>query len=175
MRLLFLVVAVCTLNFHSFAGESGISTTGTAYKQTIALNPIFIPFGTITAEYEHHLFSQATTLGISGWYEYKDIKARWIYLKAMYYTGGSSLKGLGLGLTAGVLRAYRDKEKPQQLAQDTTPILGALVQYNWLFGKRDNILTGIGLGGRASLKQATDNSPLTKFDGDLRLVFGILL
>lgn len=86
---------------------------------------------------------------------------------------GTVLKRLGIGITAGVIRYYRDDDKPDQLAKDTSPMAGVMVQYNWLPGARDKYLIGVGIGGRAALKDLADNSPLKRFDGDARIVCGI--
>lgn len=154
------------------AQEPQTATTNVP-QQTVAVNLLALPFGTATAEYEHVLFSPKTSLGVSGWYEYDNVVARWAYLKAMYYPGGTALKGLGIGITAGVIRYYRDDDKPDQLAKDTSPMAGVMVQYNWLPGARDKYLIGVGIGGRAALKDLADNSPLKRFDGDARIVCGI--
>ncbi len=146
----------------------------TSHLQYVAGNPIFIPFGTINLEYERSLGTH-TTAGISGWYEYHDVKARWVYAKYMYYPGGTPLKGFACGLTAGILRGYRgdDEEKTVKEKEDT-PTAGVMFQYNWLFGKKKRLLAGIGVGARSALNDIDDNSPMERFDGDGRLELGWL-
>lgn len=140
----------------------------------VAVNPVFVPFGTLSAEYEMRAFRPMTTLGVSAWYEYRDVRARWAYLKALVYPWGVALRGLGLGVTLGVIRAYRDPTEPTQLAEDTAPTVGAMVQYNFVFGPSDRILVGVGLGARTPLALIKEDSPLHRLDGDGRIVTGVV-
>ena len=72
-------------------------------RQLVAINPIFIPFGTLTAEYEFRATAFAS-LGLSGWYEYDDVRARWLYLKALVYPWGDAPSGLSVVPDEGVQR-----------------------------------------------------------------------
>ena len=141
-------------------------------QHAIAINPVFIPFGTLTGEYEFRA-TRFTTLGLSGWYEYRDVRARWAYLKALVYPGGQALRGLGLGLTAGVIRAYPDPADAAGPPSDIAPTLGAMAQYNYLFGPNDICLLGAGIGARTPLQHIPDDSPLERVDGDVRIVAGL--
>jgi|SRR6185369_2503588 len=143
-------------------------------RHAVAVNPVFVPFGTLSAEYELRAFRPMTTLGVSAWYEYRDVRARWVYLKALVYPWGVALRGLGLGVTFGVIRAYRDPAEPAQLAEDTAPTVGAMAQYNFVFGPSDRILIGLGLGARTPLMLIKDGSPLHRLDGDGRVVTGVV-
>ena len=157
--------------------RSGLSATPRAERlpsYALAVNPVFVPFGTLSAEYEMRAFRSMTALGVSGWYEYRDVRARWVYLKALVYPWGVALRGLGLGVTLGVIRAYRDPAEPAQLAQDTAPTIGAMAQYNFVFGPNELILVGVGLGVRTPLALIKDNSPLHRLDGDGRIVTGVV-
>ena len=140
----------------------------------VAVSPVFVPLGTLTAEYEMNAFRPMTTLGVSAWYEYRDVRARWVYAKALVYPWGVALRGFGIGVTLGVIRAYRDPGEPAQLAQDTAATVGAMAQYNLVFGPNDLILIGFGLGGRTPLTLIAEDSPLHRVDGDGRIVTGIV-
>lgn len=174
IKILPLIIIMFTHYIHSQENVENYYQDSSS-TQTIALNPIFAPLGTITIEYERTFLKEDLSFGISGWYEYKDVRARWIYLKGMYYIGGKSLRGFAFGVTIGMIRWYREKNAVNQLQEDTTPIVGAMIQNNWYIGEDDNILIGIGFGSRVALKQSSTNSPLHKFDGDVRLVMGILI
>jgi hypothetical protein len=156
-----------------FSEKVSAQTPETLHNQSFSANALFIPFGTISAEYERIIHSPKTTLGFSGWYEYKDVKARWTYAKMMYYPGGIALSGFAFGLTAGVIRSYSDKDSEKEIEEhDTSPTVGAMIQYNWLPGSKDRLLIGFGLGSRCAVKSIGDNSPLKQFDGDGRIVVG---
>ena len=141
-------------------------------RQLVAINPVFIPFGTLSAEYEFRVTALAS-LGLSGWYEYADVRARWLYLKALVYPWGNAPSGFSLGPTVGLLRAYRDPDALDQLPSDTAPTIGAMAQYNFLFGPDDLFLLGVGIGGRTPLLHVPEDSPIQRLDGDVRLVAGL--
>lgn len=140
--------------------------------QLVAVNPIFIPFGTLTAEYEFRVTGLAS-LGLSAWYEYDDVHARWLYLKALVYPWGKAPSGFSLGPTFGLLRAYREPDALDQLPRDSAPTIGAMAQYNFLFGPDDLFLLGAGIGGRTPLRHVSADSPIERLDGDVRLVAGL--
>jgi len=140
--------------------------------QLVAINPVFIPFGTLSAEYEFRITALAS-LGLSSWYEYDDVRARWLYLKALVYPWGNAPSGFSLGPTFGLLRAYREPDALDQLPHDTAPTAGAMAQYNFLFGPDDLYLLGVGIGGRTPLLHVSADSPIQRLDGDVRLVAGL--
>ncbi len=151
-----------------------VSTVHPRTRQSIAVDPVLAPLGTLTAEVERTLFSPKTSVGLSGWYEYDNVRARWLYAKVMVYPGGEALKGCGIGLTSGLLTAYQE-ENDGKREHETAPILGIMTQYNWLPGSSETILVGLGIGGRVTLKRLDDGSPLNRFDGHVRLVLGWML
>jgi hypothetical protein len=167
---LYSLMTLCILTMASAQEQTPSSLT-----QSVAVNPIFLPFGTATVEYERLIAGQSLTAGVSAWYEYDNVKARWVYAKCMYYPGGAALEGLSFGPTAGYLVGYRKDDEPQKRQSEGTATVGAMVQYNWLFGSHNNILAGIGVGGRAALKPLDDASPMKRVDADVRLVLGIIL
>lgn len=140
--------------------------------QLVAINPVFIPFGTLSAEYEFRVTPLAS-LGLSGWYEYADVRARWLYLKALIYPWGNAPSGFSLGPTLGLLRAYREPDALDQRPSDTAPTVGVMAQYNFLFGPDDLCLLGVGIGGRTPLLHVSEPSPIESLDGDVRLVAGL--
>ncbi len=173
-----LIFFVCALSFHPSLLSQELPDNPLPEhqaQQTMALNPIFAPLGTITIEYERSFFPSGITLGISGWYEYNNVRARWIYVKGMYYPNGMMLRGFAFGITAGGIRYYREKNTSNQLSEDTSPMLGVMVQYNWYVGPKENILLGSGFGSRFALKEFGQNSPLRRYDGEIRLVLGLIL
>jgi hypothetical protein len=140
-------------------------------EHSVAVNPVFAPLGTVTAEYEG-VVAPALTLGLSGWYEYRDVEARWLYAKTLYYPGGTALRGLGLGFTAGVIWAYADDDAVDTMAEDSAPLVGLMAQYDLVLF--DRLLLGVGIGGRVVAAEIADDSPLRRFDGDVRLVAGLV-
>jgi hypothetical protein len=132
----------CAASLSPASAEPATATTH--IDQTIAVNPVFPFFGTLNLEYEHGLADTPVTIGLSGWYEFRDVKARWLYGKALYYLRGTALRGAAIGITGGVLRAYSDPDDADTMDHDTTPTAGAMVQYNGVIG--DWLVVGFGIG-----------------------------
>jgi hypothetical protein len=135
------------------------------FYQTIAFNPIGLPFGLFSADYERAL-SPGVTLGIGGSYVDFINSSRsdgWFDVKALYYPGEEALKGFAVGLTAGYHRsADTESVFGEDLHSDGAPTLGVVVDYNWLLGKRRRFLVGLGLGAKRVLKNVSDDSALSE-------------
>jgi hypothetical protein len=146
---------------------SSASAEETVREHAIAVNPVFAPLGTLAGEYEGAV-SPSLSLGISGWYEYRDVEARWLYAKGLYYPGGVALRGLGVGPLVGVTWAYPDDDSEAESA----PIVGLLAQYDLVL--YDRFLLGAGISGRMVAAEIPDGSALQRFDGEVRIVAGLL-
>jgi len=142
-------------------------------QNALAFDPVLVPLGTVNLEFETALPVQKLSLGVSGWYEYKEVEARWAYGKILYYLFGKTFQGLALGPLAGVLRYYRQEDEANKMEKDTSLMLGAIGQYNWLLGSNDRFLIGVGAAVRTAVKEIKPDSPLKQVDGELRLVAGI--
>lgn len=170
----FLILSLVATGFsrNAFAQESGAETT-LPWSHAITINPIFAPLGTVHAEYEYAPASfENLTVGVATWIEYKNIQDSWLHLKLMYYPRGP-FRGVALGLTGGVHHSYSDDAA--KLSHDSSPVLGAIAQYNWLLGEDEQFLVGVGFGAEVPLKERRATSPLRSLNGNLRLVVGLLL
>jgi len=155
------------------ASTSSVEPAAQRPRQLIAINPVFIAFGTLTGEYEFGI-TRHLSLGASVWYEYRDVRARWMYAKVLFNPWGEAPSGFSLGPTLGVLTAYREPGESNQLSQDTAATVGAMAQYTHLFCPDELCLIGAGIGGRTPLVLSIpDASPLERLDGDVRLVAGV--
>jgi hypothetical protein len=160
-----LVAAVAT----PAAAQSTPLTPGQPYHQTIAINAVGLPFGLFSGDIERAV-SPAITLSLGGtsvnWgdSEYD----RWVDLKGLYYPGEEALKGFAVGVTLGYHSAQDtgplfDFEGTEGKRQDSGATLGVVLDYNWLLGKKNRFLVGLGLGAKRVLKNVDeDNSPLTQ-------------
>lgn len=142
-------------------------------QNALAFDPVLMPLGTVNVEFETALPMKNLSMGVSGWYEYKEVQARWAYGKILYYPFGKTFQGLALGPLAGVLRYYRQEDEADKMEKDTSLMLGAIGQYNWLLGSNDRFLIGVGASVRTAVKEIKPESPLKRVDGELRLVAGI--
>lgn len=160
---------------------------------TVSINPLGIPFGVAAAEAERTVGTGGVALGVGAFTtiggdlfddEYRYTSAQ---LKLKYYPAERGLRGFAVGVTAGVAHA---RDVRQVYAYDpgsgsftgvqpvrrsaTAPTLGAVLDYNFLIGRRQRFLVGLGVGARRVLAGERSREPLghTIPDGRLQIGFG---
>ena len=139
-------------------------TPGQPYHQTIAINALGLPFGLFSADFERAV-SPGITLGIGGthvnWGD--DERDSWVDAKALYYPGEEALKGFAVGMTLGYVSSqdrgpwFGDSNVKRK---DSGATLGVVTDYNWLLGKRQRFLVGLGIGAKRVLKNVDNDSAL---------------
>jgi hypothetical protein len=150
-----------------------------APRFTVATNPIAPVFGAYSAELEAPAGRRGVTVGVGGTYDTDRDNMSWVEGKALYYFGGRPLSGLSAGLTAG-LASTRGPVGPScggvppqgcEQGTETAALAGALAGYNWLLGRRRQVLIGTGVGvQRIFAGNETSRMPGVVADG--RLVVG---
>ena len=148
------------------------------WLQTVAVNPVGIPFGVFSAEYEVALAAPGVTAALGGTATVNsfvsDRDDRWLSARVMYYPGEVSLKGFAVGVSLGAHRAEREDDDPPAVrAHDGGVTLGVLGTYNHLAGRQQRLMLGAGAGFRRVLKNIGDHSPLRQAYPDGRLVLGL--
>jgi hypothetical protein len=168
--------------------------------QTAAVNLLALPVGFASGEYERAVGS-GFALGIGGVTSLGfapgndddvyggsfDERLATAQLKLKYYPAENGLRGLAVGLTAGVAHFGRSERTtvfdpatgsylgagPAARRTKTAPTVGAVVDYNFLLGRRRRFLVGVGIGARRALG-VRDRDPLdaTLPDGRLQIGFG---
>lgn len=152
-------------------------TTQLPWLQTISVNPLAIPLGIFSVEYEVALPAPGFTVAVGGTYTADDNvwqgRDRWISGRVMYYPNEVQLKGLSLGLSLGVRRVAReDDDPPEMRPSDSAPTLGVMAAYNLLIGRQQRLVLGGGIGANRVLKNAGGNSPLSQVYPDGRILVG---
>lgn len=148
------------------------------WLQTASLNPVGIPFGVFSGEYEVALAATGVTAALGGTTTINssifDRDDRWVSARLMYYPGEVALKGLAVGLSLGAHRAEREGGQPATVREhDLALTLGLMGSYNQLLGRQQRLVLGAGLGFRRVLKDVNAaTSPLRQAYPDGRLVVG---
>jgi hypothetical protein len=170
------------------AASAGAQTTPPAERaptneplQSVAVNPLAIPFGVFSGEYEVALPTPGFTFGVGGTH-FADGSDRdtWAEAKAMYYPNERNFRSFSVGLTAGVHSARRNTTSCDFLGcnggrrTQTAPTLGVLVSYDWLLGRQERFRVGIAAGAKRILKDVGNNDPLTQVWPDGRFVIGFV-
>ena len=135
-----------------------------ATRQTISVNPLYLPLGMFVVEYERSIASGAT-FGLSGGYYDpigqdegdEDIYAS-AEVKFRYYPGERAPRGFAIGVTGGVAHVSSEQgcctcegEPFDDDERVTRPTLGVVLDYNWLLGRRRRFLVGTGIGAKRLL------------------------
>lgn len=151
-------------------------------QQSVAVNPLAIPFGVFSAEYEAALPTPGFTVGVGGtyWANGGD-RDSWAEAKAMYYPNERAFRSFSVGLTAGVHSARRNTTSCDFLGAcssgrrtQTAPTLGVLVSYDWLLGRQERFRVGLGAGAKRILKDVGSSDPLEQVFPDGRFVIGFV-
>ena len=150
-------------------------------RQSIAVNPLAIPFGVFSAEYEAALSSPGFTVGLGGTYWTNDgDRDSWAEAKALYYPNERAFQGFSIGLTAGVHAARRFTTDCGFLGcnggrrTQTAPTLGVLASYDWLLGRQERFRVGVAAGAKRILKDVDSNDALEQVFPDGRFVVGFV-
>jgi hypothetical protein len=154
------------------------SATQLPWLQTLAVNPLAIPLGIFSAEYEVALPTPGLTVAIGGTYtansDIFERRERWLTARVMYYPNEVQLRGLSLGLTLGARRAQRADDDGENVRRsEGAPTLGIMAGYNWIVGSQQRLVLGGGIGAARVLKNVDSNSPLNQVYPDGRILVGI--
>ena len=166
-----------------------------AILQTASTNPFAAPFGFASAEYERTVGTRGLAIGVGGLTSFgSDPQAlndggsesfRSLQVKLKYYPRQDGLRGLAVGITAGVAHerelafaSYMYGPRGELLHAEkvtrarTAPTVGTTVDYNLFIGKQRRFLVGLGVGARRSLGSGGDSGPLDGAILDPRLQLG---
>lgn len=154
------------------------------YIQSIAINPLAIPFGVFSAEYEAALPSPGFTIGVGGThFSRDDERDTWAELKAIYYPNEIAFRGFSIGLTGGVHSSRRERNfvcSPfatgctSSRRSQTAPTLGVLASYDWLLGRQQRFRVGLGAGAKRVLRDVNSGDSLEQVYPDGRFVIGVV-
>src|SRR5579871_5403372 len=97
----------------------------------VGFNPLGLPANIFTLELENAVASGFTLGGVGSYIDVDHSRFTTADLKVRYYPGEAVLRGLAVGVSAGVSR-YANKNAEQPLS---APTAGILVDYNWLLGR----------------------------------------
>lgn len=182
MSLIRRTLAALALSVPAVAGAQAPAPSPLLPQHSIATNPLAIPFGVFSFEYEVALPAPGFTLGVGGTHFSDDgDRDSWAELKGLYYPGEMPFRGFSVGLTAGVHSARRNTSGCDFLGQcgsarrtQTAPTLGVLASYDWLLGRAERFRVGVGVGAKRILTDVKGNDPLEQVWPDGRFVIGLV-
>lgn len=168
-----------------------------ARRQTVAVNPLALPLGAISAEYERAIGRNGFAVGVGGsasfanQFDLSQANAEFASVqgKLKYYPSENGLRGFSVGITAGLVHGRSDETVVDGSAdcpinaqcviptittkhRATAPTLGAVVDYNWFIGRRRRFLVGLGAGARRVFGSSATRQVFGDVLPDGRLVVG---
>lgn len=154
------------------------------FHQSFAVNPLAIPFGLFSAEYEAALPTPGFTFGIGGSYFSDDgDRDSWVEAKGMYYPNETAFRGFSVGLSAGVHSArnvpgcgglFDGTCAGRDRISQTAPTLGVLASYDWILGRAQRFRVGLGVGAKRVLRDVGSQDALDQVYPDGRFVVGVV-
>lgn len=150
-----------------------------APRGAFTFNPLGLPIQYFAAEYEVKTGTAVSTgfagsyfspPGGDGHYATGEVKIR-------YYPNEIPLKGFSLGAAVGITNVgYTDTQCAVTCTDtkksDSRPTGAVLVDYNWLMGKHDQFMIGIGAGMKRIFNVSANDANIPFVYPTLRLMFG---
>lgn len=166
LRKTFIALVLAALASPAFAQESGTKTP-VDHKQTLSTSPVADILGFINGEYQRKI-TEAATVGISAaTYEWDGDDDRYsnVMLLGRYYPQGAALTGFFIGGRVGAHRIEYESwdfdpnrfTSTSRRKTETRPAIGIDVGYDWLLGKKRNVLIGTGVGAMRLLGTGDDD------------------
>ena len=129
-------------------------------RNLLSINPLGIPFEYISGEYEH-MVTGLVSYGIQGSFlsidegSYSTVEA-----KIRFYPNEEWPKGFAIGLAGGITRVSEDQFNPgsnrEERETETLPTMAVIVDYNWILGKAQRVVVGLGVGAKRLIGASSD-------------------
>jgi len=148
-------------------------------RLTLAANPIAPLLGAVSAEAEAALGRRGLTVGVGGTFDPERNNLRWVQGKLKFYPGRHALAGLAAGVTAGLIETSANPDPGCapfgcEARMERAATVGAVLDWNWLPGRRENLLVGVGVGVQRVLHGGSESNGrrIDDVQPDGRLVLG---
>jgi hypothetical protein len=181
---------------HAQGARPSVERPRPRLDQTLSTDPLAAPFGFVSGEYEQALGTRGFSIGVGALTSVgRNPQAlndggsdvfRSAQLKLKYYPRQDGLRGLAIGVTAGVAHerelwygSYmfdatgREIWSQRVTRARTAPTLGTTIDYNAFLGRSRRFLVGVGIGARRPIGVRAHSGPLDATLIDPRVQFGI--
>lgn len=150
------LVAGAVLALAALPAAVHAQVAGPQRRSVFSINPLGIPFEYFSAEFERSVTNLAS-LGVTGsWLDIGDGEYTTAEVKLRFYPNEEWPNGFSLGLAGGVTRVSETQfQAPDRT--ETRPTIAVIVDYNWLIGKSERILVGVGVGAKRILGASGDD------------------
>lgn len=113
------------------------------------------------------------SIGGSIWWEVREVEDRWAQGRVTYYPLGLNYERLGLSITGGWHKAWRERDAVNQaLPSASSATMGGLISWDFVFKSIRPLRIALLSGAKWTLSNNDDNSPLKPSYIELRLLAG---
>jgi hypothetical protein len=120
----------------------------------VGINPVGLPFDIATIELESGVAPGVTLGGVGSYINVGHPNFTTAEFKVRYYPGEVVLRGPSVGATFGISHITNGSDDNKQSL--TTPTVGIIADYNWLYGREQHFLIGTGVGAKRVLASEAD-------------------
>jgi hypothetical protein len=151
---------------------SSAAADSTRWRNVISINPLGIPIEYFSAEWER-MTTGYMSVGLAGTYTGPfDVEYLTGDLKVRFYPSERGPAGFSIGMSGGFAR-LRENLFDSGDQKISRPTLGVIVDYNWVLGRNDRFLVGVGLGAKRVLGDGGGFSGIEVAYPTVRFQFGL--
>jgi len=155
LRRLFIPLAfIVALNSLDTAAARAQSLIPIPTRTYVGINPVGLPFDIATIELESGIAPGVTLGGVGSYINVGHPNFTTGEFKVRYYPGEVVLRGPSVGATFGISHITNGSGDGRESL--TTPTLGIIADYNWLYGREEHFLIGTGIGAKRVLASEAD-------------------
>lgn len=124
----------------------------------VSINPLGLPFEYVAAEIERKASNLATLGGSLSYLGLDDESYFSLEGKLRLYPNEEAFRGFSIGLGAGLSRVREDYFDGASNRDRSTmrPTIAVIADYNWLLGRNQSVLVGMGVGAKRILGDDDD-------------------
>ena len=144
-------------------------------SRVFAVNPLGIPFETVSVEFENAITGAFTLAGNFSYFSIDDFTRTSFEVKGRLYPNELAPRGfaVALGLGGANTRENIELETGRTRVDKTHPSIGVYVDYNWLLGRNDRFFVGTGIGAKRILGDADEFDDAPFVYGTARFMIGV--
>jgi hypothetical protein len=159
-----LVIALAAVPFHAAIGQAAAQLPATSQpgatsrSRVFAINPLGIPFETVSLEFENAFSGAFTIAGNFSYFSPDDFTRTSFELKGRLYPNELAPRGFSVALGLGGVNTRENVEREAGTTRldKTHPSIAVYVDYNWLLGRSDRFFVGTGVGAKRILGDDDD-------------------
>lgn len=144
-------------------------------RRVFSINPLGIPFETVSIEFEGVLQGAFSVAGNFSYFSPDDYTRSSIEVKGRLYPNEEAPRAFSVGLGVGLVNTRETVEVGgiSTRRDKTHPSIGVYVDYNWLLGRGNRFFVGTGAGAKRILGDSDEFDEAPFVYGTARFLIGV--